>query len=113
MAVSDFNVRIALYRPTIVVDKIGNRSNEWQEFYQCYASVSEIKPNEKEGRAVVYDDTQLTFTIRYSSEVSRLESTKLRVMFQDRKYEAVGVDYMHFQNKLVKIHTKRVARWSK
>lgn len=113
MAVSEFNVRIALLSPTVTVDAIGNRQNQWQLFYSCYAFVSEIKPNESDGRAVIYDDTQLTFTIRYSSEVSNLESTKLRVLFRERKYEVTGIDYLHYQNKLVKIHTKRVAKWSK
>lgn len=113
MSVSAFNVRITLLTPKIEVDDIGNRRNKWDKFYECYASVSEIKPNEKEGRAVIYDDTQLSFTIRYSKEVSHLESTKLRVIFQNRKYEVIGIDYMHYKNKLIKIHTKRVEKWSK
>lgn len=40
MKIELLNVRIFISRSTVVTDAIGNRRNEWQPFYTCYATVS-------------------------------------------------------------------------
>ena len=40
MKIELLNVRIFISKSTVVTDAIGNRRNEWQPFYTCYATVS-------------------------------------------------------------------------
>ena len=40
MHISNLNVRITLQKNAVVIDKIGNHTNEWQDYYSCYATVS-------------------------------------------------------------------------
>ena len=40
MKIELLNVRIFISKNTVVTDAIGNRRNEWQPFYTCYATAS-------------------------------------------------------------------------
>ena len=40
MKIELLNVRIYVSKNTVVADSIGNRKNEWQPYYTCYATVS-------------------------------------------------------------------------
>ena len=40
MNISNMNVRITIQKNAVVIDKIGNHTNEWQDYYTCYATVS-------------------------------------------------------------------------
>ena len=40
MNISNLNVRIRFQKNAVVIDKIGNHTNEWQDYYSCYATVS-------------------------------------------------------------------------
>ena len=40
MNISNLNVRITIQKNAVVIDKIGNHTNEWQDYYLCYATVS-------------------------------------------------------------------------
>ena len=40
MYISNLNVRITFQKNAVVIDKIGNHTNEWQDYYSCYATVS-------------------------------------------------------------------------
>lgn len=113
MHINLMNERIQLLVPQVRKDKIGNHFNDWHQIYECAAQVSEIRPGEKDTGHIVYDDTQLTFKVRYSSEVSRLDSTKLRIMFHGEKYEVLGIDYLNYKYKQLQIHARKVSEWSR
>ena len=40
MYISNLNVRITFQKNAVVIDKIGNHTNEWKDYYSCYATVS-------------------------------------------------------------------------
>ena len=40
MKIELLNARIFISKNTVVADAIGNRKNEWQPYYTCYATVS-------------------------------------------------------------------------
>ena len=47
MKIELLNVRIYVSKNTVVADAIGNRKNEWQPYYTCYATVSAEGGKEK------------------------------------------------------------------
>ena len=40
MDIAAMNVRITFQKQDVVVDEIGNRSNEWTDYYSCFATIS-------------------------------------------------------------------------
>ena len=50
MNISNMNVRITFQKNAVVIDKIGNHTNEWQDYYSCYArAIPHIAPAEEKG----------------------------------------------------------------
>ena len=110
MKVSLLNERIMILKSMVKVDEIGNHSNEWQEVYTCFATISNESPQETTDHGVTYDDSKLDFTIRYSSEVEHLSSIGYRIRFNDTLYNILGVDHMNYQKKSIKLHCQRIER---
>ena len=40
MNISNLNVRITFQKNDVVLDKIGNHTNSWIDYFSCYATVS-------------------------------------------------------------------------
>ena len=40
MNITAMNVKITLQKNDVVIDKIGNHTNKWVDYYSCYATVS-------------------------------------------------------------------------
>ena len=59
MKIELLNVRIFISKSTVVTDAIGNRRNEWQPFYTCYATVSGEAGKEQTDVGMVVDDSKL------------------------------------------------------
>ena len=47
MNITAMNVKITFQRNDVIIDKIGNHTNEWQNYYSCYATVSGETGNEQ------------------------------------------------------------------
>lgn len=72
MDIELLNVRIFISKNTVVTDSIGNRRNEWQPFYTCYATVSGEAGKEQTDAGMVVDDSSIDFTIRWCKKQQRL-----------------------------------------
>ncbi|NEW62291.1 phage head closure protein [Granulicatella sp. zg-ZJ] len=110
MKVSLLNTRITIQVTTIETDDIGNQTEVWKELYSCYATVSSESPLEQTATGAVWDHTKLDFTIRYASEISHLDSTHYRVVFDHHLYNIKGIDHMNHKKKAIKLHCQRVER---
>ncbi|MCW6681313.1 phage head closure protein [Aerococcaceae bacterium NML160702] len=110
MQVNLLNERISLLKMKLVTDEIGNHTNEWREIYSCFATISHESPQESTDHGVVYDDSKIDFTIRYSSEVASIQSTNYRVKFKGDFYSILGIDHMNYQKKCLKLHCQRIER---
>lgn len=110
MKVSLLNTRIIIQESTMTTDEIGNQLEAWTDMYSCFATVSKESPLEQTSVGAIWDRSKIDFTIRYSSEVSHLDSTKHRVLFNDKIYNIKGIDHMNFRKKSLKLHCQLVER---
>lgn len=110
MKVSLLNTRIVIQESVVIKDRIGNQSDDWQSVYECFATVSNESPIEQTDVGATWDNSKIDFTIRYSSEVSNLSSTKHRVVFNQVFYNIMGIDHMNYKKKSLKLHCQRVER---
>ena len=73
MKIELLNVRIFISKNTVVTDAIGNRRNEWQPFYTCYATASGEAGKEQTEAGMVVDDS--TLILRSAGAKRRLKLT--------------------------------------
>lgn len=110
MQISLLNERIELQKSVVEVDEIGNHKNVWRNYYSCYATISSESPQEQTSSDVIWDESKIDFTIRYSREISDISSIGFRVIFHDVLYEIEGIDHMNYKKKCIKLHCKKVER---
>nr|DAD64631.1 MAG TPA: Putative head tail adaptor [Caudoviricetes sp.] len=102
--------RIRIEKNSVEVDSIGNHKIVWSPYYSCYATVSGESPLEQTNSGAVWDESKVSFTIRFSKEVVALSSLGFRVIFRDSIYEIEGIDHMNYKKKSIKLHCKRCER---
>lgn len=112
MKISLFNERIIIEKNTVVVDKNANHRNTWMEYFSCHAYVSatSYKEDEQEAAGLTVQDENLTFSVRYCSEIAAVNAANFRVRFQRAVYNIRSIDWMNYQNKSVKIKTTKERR---
>jgi len=112
LKISLFNQRIIIEKNSVYVDKIGNHKNVWEEYFQCHAYVTatSYKEDEQEAAGQTVQDENLTFNVRYCSEISQVNAGNYRIRFQGNTYNIRSIDWMNYQNKQVKIKTTKERR---
>ena len=108
MDIALLNVKIIIQKSSVIVDNFGNHTAKWENYYYCFATVSNESPSENTSAGVVVDNSKIDFTVRYCKKVAKLNSTNYRVMFNGEVYEILGVDHMNFKKKAVKLKCQKV-----
>ncbi|MCD8382787.1 MAG: phage head closure protein [Clostridiales bacterium] len=105
MKISLLNERLTIQKNSVVIDSVGNHKNEWTDYFSCYtyAAASGYQQKEQQAAGITVLDDGLVFTVRYCSELSDLDSTHYRVLFQGEPYNITAVDRMNYQHKTLKI----------
>ena len=112
MKVSLLNERILIQKSTVVADAIGNRKNQWEDYFSCFATVGGERnmEHEKQGAGQTLDSPNISFTIRYCSNVENLTSTNYRVLFRGEIYNIHSIDHKNFKKKSIKLNCEKVRR---
>lgn len=110
MDIALMNVRILFQRNVVKMDKIGNHTNTWEDYYSCYATVSGEGGTEKTAAGLVVDDSDISFSVRYYRLVSKIESTGYRILFDGSIYNILSIDHMNYKRKSVKFKCQKVRR---
>ncbi|MCD8348887.1 MAG: hypothetical protein LUD16_13300 [Lachnospiraceae bacterium] len=66
-----------------MTDDIWNHTNDWTDYYSCFATVSgedSVKSAESETAATTTDHSGISFTVRYCKAASVINSTEYRGM---------------------------------
>ncbi|MFM1581399.1 phage head closure protein [Helcococcus bovis] len=110
MKISLLNEKIKIEKLEIIKDEMGNQSKKWVDFLILYTTISGQSPNEALTNGAVWDVNNIDFTIRYSKEASLLDSRSYRVVFKGDYYDILGIDYMNFKKKALKLKCKKIER---
>ena len=107
------NEKIVFLKNTVVTDAVGNHTNEWDEYYTCFATIGGegmASPKEEEVAGTTVEDVAMTVTVRYCNKAAAINSTGYRVLFKDEFYDIVNVDHMNFKKKSLKFGCRKVRR---
>lgn len=107
MEISKLNVRVTFQKNTIVEDDIGNQENVWEDYFSCYATVSNKNlPKEGEAAGTIRETHNMYITVRYCSELKNVMPGTHRIKLADRIYNIVSVDDMAFRHHSLKYFTE-------
>ena len=110
MDIALLNVKITIQKSVVFWDEIGNRRNEWSDFYSCFATVSGEGGRETSVADVTVDDSDISFTVRYCAKTSLINNTECRVLFHGEIYNILAVDHMNYKKKSLKLKCQKVRR---
>lgn len=108
-AIARFNERITIQKNTVQVDRYGNHTNVWEDYFSCSAYASTYT-REEEGDAVVSDERSISFEVRYCSELSDITSTNYRIIFHGDAYNIASVDMMNYQRRTIRLLCRKEKR---
>ena len=103
LTIARFNERVTFEKNSVVVDKVGNHRNVWEEYFTCFAYASTYEASEERGE-VSKEQRSLVLTVRWCSETKALTSTGFRVRFRERTYNITSVDMMNYGKKTIKVY---------
>ena len=110
MYISNLNVRITFQKNAVVIDKIGNHTNEWQDYDSCYATVSGETGTEQASVGETVENVEVCFSVRYCEKVSSIISTKYRIIFRNEIYDIMSVDHFSYTKKHLKFKCRKARR---
>ena len=105
MNIALLNTRITIQKNEVNVDAIGNHKSTWNDWYHCYATVSNESPDEASQAGMTVDNTKVDFTIRWCRNAAAITPENYRVIFFDEVY-----NHMNFKKKAVKLKCQKVRR---
>ncbi|WP_394914123.1 phage head closure protein [uncultured Robinsoniella sp.] len=110
MRIGQWRQRIVIQKNRMRKDKDGNQRNEWEDYFTCWAYANNLSGKEYWEAAQVNQEESLFFLVRYCMELKDLDSTKYRILFRGDIYNITLVDFIQFQNKVIKLRAERMKR---
>lgn len=108
MNIAGLRVRITIQKNTTVVDKYGNHTSDWTDYFRCWATVvkSGKSAEETEHAGTTQEADRLDVTVRYSSETAAVNSKQYRILLHGRTYNIIAIDEMGFRRNSRKFFTE-------
>ena len=110
MKVALLNEKILIQRTIVISDAIGNRKNIWEDYFTCFATISDESGNEQLEAGLNLDGVNISFTVRWCAALSYIDSTGYRIVFREDIYNILAVDHMNYKKKSLKFKCRKVRR---
>lgn len=110
MNIATMNVRICIQKSRTVTDEIGNHKSMWEDYFSCYATVSDKTADEGDTAGQTIVNERMDFTVRFCQETKAITSKEYRILLGDRIYNIISVDDMAFKHRSLKFHAELVRR---
>ena len=112
MNIAGLRTRITFQKNETVVDRYGNHTSAWTDFFSCWATAvtSGLSFSEGEAAGHTVEADRLDITVRYSSETAVVNSKQYRILLGDRIYNILSIDEMGFKQNSRLFHTVLVER---
>ena len=107
MDISALNCRITFQKSVSECDEVGNYTLQWENYFSCYATISNPSGGENE-KGDVSENESLSFTVRYCKKATAVNSSEYRISFNDKTYNIKYVDLMGLKKKSIKFKTELV-----
>lgn len=107
MDIALLNSKIIIQKTSFETDEVGNQLNVWKDFYHCFATISGEGGKENVSETTL-DASSISFTLRWCSRLSLVNSTEYRILFNGSVYDITSVDHLNFKKKAIKLSCTRV-----
>lgn len=102
MNIAKLNQRIQIQKAVSKTDEVGNVIQQWQDFYSCFASVNTAGGKERQ-KGDTEEQHSVFFTIRFCNKLSEISAVDYRIVFREKTYNIVQIDFADYDGKTVKI----------
>ena len=108
MDVAGLNVRIMIQNSVTEIDRYGNHTSSWSDYFPCWATVvtSGKSSDETQEAGHTEEADMLDITVRWCSETAAVNSKQYRILIGSRIYDITGIDEMGFRHNSRKFHTR-------
>lgn len=108
MNIAGLKVRITIQKNETVVDRYGNHTSSWTDFFSCWATAvtSGLSASEEESAGHTVETDRLDITVRWSSETAAVNSKQYRILLGGCVYDILSIDEMGFRHNSRKFHTE-------
>lgn len=108
MNIAGLRVRITIQKNETVVDRYGNHTSSWTDFFSCWATAvtSGLSASEEESAGHTVEADRLDITVRWSTETAAVNSRQYRILLGERVYDILSIDEMGFRHNSRKFHTE-------
>jgi len=101
------NQKVIVQKNGITEDEIGNRTNAWEDYYSCHATISGEGAGKTENAGTVTDHSDMSVTLRWCKKVSEMTTTGYRIIFKGEAYNITSIDHMSYRGRALKIRCKK------
>ena len=100
MNITGLRVRITIQKNSTQVDRYGNHTSVWTDYFSCWATATMSGKSAEETReaGTTQEADRLDITVRWSSETAAVNSKQYRVLLGGRIYDILGIDEMGFRH---------------
>ena len=107
MNVALLNERITIQKAVVISDRIGNRTNAWEDYLSCACTVCGEAGKESASAGQTVEHTDISFTVRSCKDTDAVTSTGYRILFKDTVYDIVLIDHMNYKHKCLKYKCRK------
>ena len=100
---------ITIQKNTVTTDRYGNHKNIWTDYFSCHAYADTFS-KEEEANVTTADERNITFDVRYCSELSGITSTEYKVIFHGESFNIEAVDMMNWNRKSIRLKCRKDKR---
>lgn len=108
MDVAGLNVRIMIQNSVTEIDRYGNHTSSWSDYFSCWATAVTSGKSSDEAQEAGHTEEadMLDITVRWCSETAAVNSKQYRILISSRIYDITGIDEMGFRHNSRKFHTQ-------
>ncbi len=104
--IGSMNERILFQKNETKVDRYGNHTNGWSDYFACHAHVDTWEKAE-EGDEVIKGVAYVNFICRYCPELLPVTSTGYRIFFHGEAYDILSVDPMNYDRGTIRFKAEK------
>ena len=110
MDIALLSQKVMFQNTVIIADAIGNRTNAWEDYYECHATISGEGGTEVEIAGVVVENADLAVTVRWCGKAAAVTTTGYRILIGGEPYNILAIDHLSYKKKALKFKCRRVRR---
>lgn len=95
--------RITIQHLVIESDGSANQSEQWRDYYSCWAAISGVSNREYWHAREQHEENIVNFRVRCCNALKHINKTDYRIVFGDKNYDITFIDDVLFAGSVMNI----------